>query len=156
MRQDRELPSIFQERIRAKRARDRQRIQAGLNEDLPSWIRWALKPAVGVTRELRAARDSLKGALGQGRASLSFWLALSADWVLMNDVVLEPRPDVFIQLDHVLIGPPGAYLVETKAWRGAFLAVKDIWRRKQGNRWVKCTQVRQDRTSVTKGSSRSG
>lgn len=52
--------------------------------------------------------------------------------------MLEPAPDEFIQVDHVLIGPPGIYLIETKAWKGAFSGYRDKWKRKQGNSWVFC------------------
>lgn len=41
-------------------------------------------------------------------------------------------------MDHVLIGPPGIYLIETKAWEGAFTGFKDNWRRKEGGSWVRC------------------
>lgn len=57
---------------------------------------------------------------------------------MINDAVLEPEPDEFVQIDHVLIGPPGIFLVETKAWEGAFLGYRDVWKRKEGNSWVRC------------------
>ena len=56
----------------------------------------------------------------------------------MNDMVLEVDVDEFIQVDHVVIAPSGVFLVETKAWQGAFLCNKGTWRRKQGNSWVRC------------------
>lgn len=58
--------------------------------------------------------------------------------MVIDDVVLEPAPDDFIQIDHVLIGPPGIYLIETKAWEGAFSRYEDNWKRKEGNSWVRC------------------
>lgn len=44
--------------------------------------------------------------------------------MLVNDV-LEPEPEEFIQVDRVAVGPPGIYLVETKAWEGALMGYKD-------------------------------
>lgn len=32
----------------------------------------------------------------------------------------EREPEEFIQIDHLLVGPPGVCLVETKSWEGAF------------------------------------
>jgi hypothetical protein len=58
--------------------------------------------------------------------------------MLMNNVVLEPSPEEFMQVDHVVIARSGVYLIETKAWEGAVLCRQDSWMRKDGNRWVKC------------------
>jgi len=52
--------------------------------------------------------------------------------------MLEPEPGEFAQIGLVLIGPAGIYLVETKAREGAFLGYRDVWKRKEGNRWKYC------------------
>ena len=56
----------------------------------------------------------------------------------MNDVIVEPEPEVFAQTDHVLIGPSGLFIIETKFWEGAFTGYRDKWKRKQGSQWVEC------------------
>lgn len=98
----------------------------------------AIETHCGVCFEVRRRQDHNRGEDGETHASFSLWLFLTKQWGLVNDVVLEPEPDEFIQVDHVLIGPPGVFLVETKAWQGAFMASQDQWRRKQGAAWVRC------------------
>lgn len=138
MRQNKEIKELFRQRIQEKIAREKEAMQKRIDEELPSWISWAIKPLAGYAFDSKRRRDSDKGEGGEGQASLNFWLFLSKEWILVNDVVLEPEPEEFIQIDHVLIGPPGIFLVETKAWEGAFLGFKDHWKRKEGNKWVRC------------------
>lgn len=138
MRQNSENKERFRQLIKEKVAREKEKMKGRIDEELPSWAAWALKPIAGVMFDVQRAGDNAKGEGGEDSAFLNLWLMLPRDWIVLNDVVLEPKPDEFIQLDHVLIGPPGIYLVETKAWDGAFLAHKDNWKRKQGNRWVRC------------------
>lgn len=138
VRQNREIKELFRAKIRAKIEREKQEMRARIDEEIPSWIRWALKPLAELSFDARRARDASRGEGGEDAAALRFWLFLSKEWVLVNDVVLEPEPDEFAQIDHVAIGPPGIYLVETKAWEGALMGYRDRWKRKQGSSWVPC------------------
>lgn len=136
MRQNAEIKELFREKIKEKLARDKELRLSKIDEELPSWISWALKPLASWAIDHWHKQDQARGDEGEDSAAIRFWLLLTGDWILINDVVLEPRPGEFIQVDHVLIGPPGVYLVETKAWEGAFRGNKDRWWRKAGNRWV--------------------
>lgn len=138
MRQKKEIKELFRQKIKEKVAREKEKMKNRIDEELPSWIAWALKPIAGASFDLQRRRDDKCGEAGEDKAALGFWLLLPKEWVLINDVVLEPEPDEFIQVDHVLIGPPGIYLIETKAWNGAFSGYKDKWKSKQGNSWVSC------------------
>jgi hypothetical protein len=138
MRQNKEIKELFREKIREKVAREKDAMRHRIDEETPSWISWALKPVAGIAFDWKHQRDSDRGESGESQALLNFWLFLSKDWILINDVVLEPEPEEFIQVDHILIGPPGIYLIETKAWDGAFLGFRDNWKRKEGSGWVRC------------------
>ncbi|WP_143156267.1 NERD domain-containing protein [Caldanaerovirga acetigignens] len=37
-----------------------------------------------------------------------------------------------------MMGPPGIFLVETKAWEGVYIGFNDRWKRKEGDKWVLC------------------
>jgi len=63
---------------------------------------------------------------------------LADSWVLFNDVIIEPKPDMLTQIDHIAIGPPGLFVIETKAWKAPCSGYKDKWKRQQGKDWVKC------------------
>ncbi|MGB9887752.1 MAG: nuclease-related domain-containing protein [Moorellales bacterium] len=138
IRQDREIKELFRAKIGAKVEREKQ-MRACIGEEVPSWIRWALKPVAELHFEAVRARDASRGEGGEDAVALRFRLILSREWVLVNDAVLEPEPEEFAQIDHVVIGPPRIYLVETKAWEGALLGYRDNWKRKQGGSWVSCS-----------------
>ena len=138
MRQNKEIKELFREKIRDKVAREKDAMRARIDEDLPSWISWAFKPLADIAFDCKHQQDCEKGEGGENQAFLNFWLFLSKDWILINDVVLEPEAEEFIQVDHILVGPPGIFLIETKAWDGAFLGFKDNWKRKDSSGWVRC------------------
>lgn len=50
---------------------------------------------------------------------------------MINDVVLEYRANEYTQIDHIVIGPPGVFLLKTKAWDGSILLKKDQSYRKE-------------------------
>lgn len=138
VKQNREIKELFRTEIREKVERERQEMRQRIDEEIPSWIRWAVKPLAEIRFNAVRARDEARGEGGENSAFLHFWLLLPNSWVVVNDAVLEPEPDEFAQIDHVLIRPPGVFLAETKAWEGAFLGCKDVWKRKEGNSWVRC------------------
>lgn len=59
-------------------------------------------------------------------------------WIVFHDAVIATAPETFAQIDQVLIGPPGVFLIETKAWRGSFAAYRDEWKQRDGRRWEPC------------------
>lgn len=138
MAQRKEHKERFRQLIKDKVAREKEGVKARVDEELPSWAAWALKPLVSFAFDRERARDNAKGEAGEDSAFFNLWLLLPRAWTILNDVVLEPEENEFIQLDHILVGPPGIFMVETKAWDGAFIGRKDNWKRKQGNRWIRC------------------
>lgn len=58
--------------------------------------------------------------------------------LLEQGQVFNAEEGEFCQVDHIAIGQPGVFLIETKAWDGAFLGKGDRWSRKEGNHWVHC------------------
>ncbi len=105
---------------------------------VPSFISWAVKLLAGLAFDIQRSKDNDKGEGGELNVGIHLRLVLTKEWILMNDVVVEPEPEVFAQTDHIAIGPPGVFVIETKAWDGAFSGYKDRWKRKEGNKWVSC------------------
>lgn len=136
--QDDGIREEFLKRIKAKVQAEREAMKGRLEEVVPSLLATVLKPVFGVAFDISRGIDKFKGNSGEVNVSVKLRLGLSDEWVLMNDVIVEPEPEVFAQTDHVLIGPPGLFIIETKAWQGAFSGYKDYWKRKEGNQWVKC------------------
>ncbi|MGB9812422.1 MAG: nuclease-related domain-containing protein [Thermovenabulum sp.] len=109
-----------------------------IDEKVPKWISWAIKPIANLNYNIKQSRNSDKGEGGEFGASLSFLLMLPNNWRVANDIVIEAEVDEFAQINHIIIGPPGIFLVETKAWEGAYIGYNDRWKRKEGDRWVPC------------------
>jgi len=64
-----------------------------------------------------------KGIVGE--QSVAELLAhLPDDYVLLNDLVL---PGHWGNIDHVVIGPCGVVVIETKRWAGRVACVRDQW-----------------------------
>lgn len=139
MSQSNEIKKLFHQKIREKVQREKDRIKGRVEEELPSWAAWAFKPLVGLFHDLQNLENNSRGESGETNAFLNLWLFLPKEWVLLNDIVLEPEQDEFAQIDHILVGPPGVYLIETKAWDGAFTGYRDNWKKKQGSGWVRCS-----------------
>lgn len=70
----------------------------------------------------------LSGAQGEKRVSRFFTEELSDDWILLNDLEIVSN-DKKAQIDHVLIGPYGIILIETKNVKGKIYLTKktDQW-----------------------------
>jgi hypothetical protein len=61
----------------------------------------------------------------QGEQLVTDLLArLPGNFFLVNDVVLPSSPG---NVDHVVIGPCGVVVIETKHWAGTVLAFRDMW-----------------------------
>ncbi|MEM3421961.1 MAG: hypothetical protein QW315_06875 [Candidatus Hadarchaeum sp.] len=100
------VKDLFRQKIKEKIPLEKETLKADLDQELPSWLDWALKPASSLVFDLQQRRDSLVGRGGEIGASLNFSLMLPGNWILINDVVLEPQREESIQIDHVLIGSP--------------------------------------------------
>lgn len=113
-------------------------MKESIDDDYSPLLASILKPLAGLAFDSHRYDEKLKGDVGELNVAVKLKLGLSDEWVLMNDVLVEPEPDVFAQTDHVLIGPPGLYIIETKAWQGAYTGFRDKWKRKEGNKWIPC------------------
>jgi Nuclease-related domain len=88
----------------------------------PAGMLLGLVPAVAIARPCyRRLIRFQNGAVGE--QSVAELLAyLPDDYVLLNDLVLPGHPG---NIDHVLIGPCGVVVIETKRWAGT--VVGDRW-----------------------------
>jgi len=114
--QDESTREEFRKRILAKVQAEKDTIKQKIDDNVPSFISWAVKPLAGLAFDMKRNNDNSKGERGELNVGVHLRLTLSKDWILMNDVTLEPEPDIFAQTDHIVIGPPGMFVIETKAW----------------------------------------
>jgi Nuclease-related domain len=74
--------------------------------------------AVGWLLRFRVTADTAawrRGARGERRTARALRPLLRAGWTVLHDVAI---PDSRANADHLLIGPPGVFLVDSKAWHG--------------------------------------
>ncbi|OLZ11998.1 nuclease-related domain-containing protein [Sulfobacillus thermosulfidooxidans] len=145
--QSHELKAKFLQRIQDKMDSKEQNIKDRITTQTPQFLHWVLKPlAIGMVRR-KQQRDSHRGAHGEFSVGLWLQARLPKTWVIINDVVLEYQTDEYAQIDHIVMGPPGIFLIETKAWDGAILLKKDQSFRKEGGKWVKVSSpIQQNKT----------
>lgn len=136
--QDEIIRQRFQEQVRAKVEQEHRTKMERMDAALPSFLSGILKPMAAAFDSYDRTTSNIKGGIGETEVALKLRLLLSDRWVLMNNVVLEPEPGTLTQIDHIAIGPLGMYVIETKAWAGAFKGYRDRWGRKEGKGWVDC------------------
>ena len=119
--QDLEVKEAFREAIRRKVELERLAMNQRVDDNLPRLLAWIAKPIVNMDFRATRAKWNAQGAEGEGTVSgaLSWWL--SRTYNVFDDVVLEVRPGGFIQLDHIVICPAGAFVLETKTWSGSII-----------------------------------
>lgn len=128
-KQDETIKKEFQKKIQAKIEAEKEVLS---EYKKPASFFGSLKEAIfGDPADKQRMANQQKGSAGEAQVAVKLRGSLSEDWVLMNDVIVEPEPEVYAQTDHILIGPAGVFIVETKAWQGAFKGYKDRWRRKE-------------------------
>jgi hypothetical protein len=136
VKQDETIKKEFQKKIQAKIEAEKEVLS---EYKKPASFLGSLKEAIfGDPADKQRMANQQKGNSGEAQVAVKLMVSLSEEWVLMNDVIVEPEPEVYVQTDHVLIGPSGVFIVETKAWQGAFKGYKDHWRRREGKDWVPC------------------
>ncbi|KYO66997.1 nuclease-related domain-containing protein [Thermovenabulum gondwanense] len=138
IRQSRKAKEEFYKRIKEKIEQEKAKMNKKIDEKLPKWITWAVKPLVNLNYNMTQNKNSERGDSGELGAALSFLLMLPNSWRVANDIVIEAEVDEYAQIDHIILGPPGIFLVETKNWDGAYIGFNDRWKRKEGDRWMPC------------------
>jgi hypothetical protein len=102
---------------------------------------WAifLSPFAGFMFDIDQMTSSIKGDIGERHVLNAAVRRLPHSWLVAQDAIIESQPERFAQIDHVFIGPPGIFLIETKAWQGSYLVHGSEWRRRDRYRWVACS-----------------
>ncbi len=128
------IQDAFAARIRAK-VHD-QRTQAQAQSGNIPLLGWLLKPLAGFAFDMREGGKTRRGAQGEETVCAALLRALPKAWVVFPNVVVEPQPDRFAQIDLLIVGTAGIFLVETKAWRGSYQGHRDVWQQRTGQTWT--------------------
>lgn len=137
LKQSDDIRQDFYRRIREKIQRDKDEYLLGIRRNMP-FLSGMIGGFAGLMFDIDQMLNQAKGSAGEHLILRAAARALSDIWLIAQDAIFEPQPDVFTQIDHVFISPSGVFLVETKAWDGAYRVRGDRWERKDRYRWVRC------------------
>jgi hypothetical protein len=150
LQQREEYKNKFYEWLKQKKKTEKEKVMQRVEDHVPSLLSWAIKPIVGVAHDWNQLKKEVKGTVGEKGVHFVAKWKLSDEWVIINDAVLFLTEEKFAQNDHVIIGPPGVFIVETKNWEGAYLAHGDDWKQKQNGRWSKVSSPTKQNTRHAK------
>lgn len=93
-------------------------------------IRWASERLL--KRSFSRLEWLRRGQEGEDRVVETILPALDGDWTVFRNVVLPGRKG---DLDVILAGPAGMWVLEVKTYQGAYRALGERWERYAGGRW---------------------
>jgi len=130
LKQSPSLREAFQQRIQEKKYTQREAVQEKIGGGF-------LGKVGGFLFEVNQMSNQIKGNLGEGWVSL-LMTTLSDRWLLFQNALIPgERPGSLTEIDHLIIGPGGIFIVEVKTWKGSFSAYKDKWKMRSGSGWEK-------------------
>lgn len=95
------------------------------------WLGW-LKGAMAVRKAKQEQHARLEAGKRGEEIAKTILRALPGGWFILNGLVVEVREGEFQEIDHVVAGPPGIVVMETKAWGGVLEGNESGWRRWRG------------------------
>lgn len=125
----------FAARIREKVQGQREEAQDQA-DDIPL-LGWLIRPLTGLAFDIRENRNTGRGERGESQVLNTLLRWLPESWCVFHNVVVEPQPNEFAQIDLLLVSTAGMFLVETKAWRGSYKGYRDSWQQREGKSWCK-------------------
>ncbi len=86
----------------------------------------SLAPLVAFYYYLRKYRIYNGGWAGEQQVSKLLSRSLSDEYLLLNDIHLRNSSG---DIDHIVLGPNGVFVLETKNWNGEITCHGDVWQR---------------------------
>jgi hypothetical protein len=123
------LKAVFQEKITAKKSAKHQEVHQALGDT-------ALGGLASFVYEFKQAKNQFKGSMGEWGISAIFQ-CFPDTWVMFNNALIPTNNSGGLtEIDHLIIGTRGIFLLEIKTWKGSFTAYNDKWKRREGSNWV--------------------
>jgi hypothetical protein len=122
------LAEAFKKQVDIKKSAKREEVSQVLGNGLLGSLGSAIF-------EIKQVKNQVKGSLGEWGVSLLVQ-SLPDSWVMFNNALIPTSYGNLTEIDLLIIGPGGIFLIEVKNWKGSFSAYKDKWKRRDGNSWV--------------------
>lgn len=124
------MRSAFKQRVNQKVSAARTSAQQAFGKGLVGSI------VGGLLFDINQFFRKLAGNLGESSISAAL-SALSDDWMMFNSAVIPAKSSKSLtEIDHLIIGLGGIFLVEVKTWKGSYRVERDKWKRREGDDWV--------------------
>jgi hypothetical protein len=128
LRQSESLKQIFKEQVESKVSEKRENLQESLGGGLLGEIGSGFYDFIQF-------KNQVKGGIGEN--FLSFFLQTLPDtWTMLNNGLVPTSSGKLTEIDLLVIGDKGIFLIEVKTWKGSFTCYKDRWKRREGSRWI--------------------
>ena len=97
-----------------------------------AWLAWFLFDQM-IKRIDKQIENYRKGEEGENKAAEIMGRVLDGNWILFRNIILPGRKKT--DLDAVLVGPAGVWVLEVKTFTGAYRNIGEQWEYRIGNRW---------------------
>ncbi|BAZ34062.1 NERD domain protein (plasmid) [Cylindrospermum sp. NIES-4074] len=129
LQQSPSLTAAFQQKIDAKKYVKHQEIHQVLGNGI-------LGGLGSFMYEFKQAKNKFQGNMGEWGISAVFQ-HFPDTWVMFNNALIPTNNSgILTEVDHLIIGLKGVFLLEVKTWKGSFSAYNDKWKRREGSNWV--------------------
>ncbi|MEC4807380.1 MAG: nuclease-related domain-containing protein [Jaaginema sp. PMC 1079.18] len=123
-----ELRTIFQQQVDRKVSDRRQATHDALGGGI-------LGDFGAMISDFQQLGNQIKGTMGEGLISMLL-KALPDTWAMFNNALIPTASGKLTEIDHLIIGPGGIFLIEVKTWKGSYSAYKNKWKRRDRHRWL--------------------
>lgn len=127
-RQSSQLRAKFQQQVQQKVSASREAVEDKLGG---GWL-----GSLGATlHDIRQLKNQAKGFIGE--TVVNFLLTSFDDtWVAFPNALIPATNGKLTEVDLLIVGLKGVFLIEVKTWSGSFSAYRDKWKQRSGNVWV--------------------
>lgn len=132
--QSEETRKAFYGFVDQKRAAAAQEHRARTAEGM-GLLFFVLGPLAEALHRRRVRRLEQQGASGERELTMALKRRLPRTFALLPNVVITLPNGTAAELDLVVIGASGVYIVEVKTWAGAIQVVGDRFLRREGQNW---------------------
>lgn len=85
--------------------------------------------------EFQQFGKDFKGFMGESQISTRL-AKLPNTWGMFHSAIIPGASGKPTEIDILLIGPGGIFIIEVKNWKGSYSAYRDNWKRRDGQNWI--------------------
>ncbi len=127
------LKAKFQQKINTKKANEHEKI---IEQHGGGLFGRAFGGVDLFMYELKQVKNQVKGSVGEWGVSMMLQY-FPDSWIMFNNAFIPTsQAGNLTEIDHLIIGTKGVFLLEVKTWKGSFSANRDNWKRRDGNSWI--------------------